>query len=108
MFNFTLSILYCFLYSHIQMYLLIRYLFKIFIFCIYCLHTELSADILELWKQGAFIHRVLPPKRRREAEEEDLEAVRERERGTEEQEEGELREVRKFSKGKLLQVNVSS
>lgn len=58
------------------------------------MHAGLPADILELWKQGAVIRHIPPSKRRREAEEEDLEAVRERERGREEQEEGELREVR--------------
>lgn len=74
-----------------------------------CLHTVLPVDILELWKQGAFIHHIPPPKHRRVAEEEDLEAVRERERGREEQEEGEFKEVRDFNKGTLrLQVNVSS
>ncbi|XP_053364030.1 meiotic recombination protein REC8 homolog isoform X1 [Clarias gariepinus] len=54
---------------------------------------KLPPEILELWKQGAVVHHTLPSKRRREAEEEDLEAVRERERGREEHEEGELREM---------------
>ncbi|XP_060784835.1 meiotic recombination protein REC8 homolog isoform X5 [Neoarius graeffei] len=52
--------------------------------------TKLPADILELWKQGAVVQHVRPSKPRREVEEEDLEAVRERERGREEQEEGEI------------------
>ncbi|XP_053484435.1 meiotic recombination protein REC8 homolog [Ictalurus furcatus] len=55
---------------------------------------SLPADILELWKQGAVIHHIRPTKRRREVEDDDdLEAIRERERGREEQEEGELREM---------------
>ncbi|XP_027012548.2 meiotic recombination protein REC8 homolog isoform X1 [Tachysurus fulvidraco] len=53
---------------------------------------KLPAEILELWKQGAVIPHIPPPRRHREGEE-DLEAVRERERGREEQEEGELREM---------------
>lgn len=62
------------------------------------LHPGLPADILELWKQGAVIHHIRRSKRHREVEDEDLEAVRERERGREEQEEGELREVRESIK----------
>ncbi|KAF4089578.1 hypothetical protein AMELA_G00067510 [Ameiurus melas] len=54
---------------------------------------SLPGDILELWKQGAVIHHIRPSKRHREVEDEDLEAIRERERGREEQEEGELREM---------------
>ncbi|KAB5579760.1 hypothetical protein PHYPO_G00198700 [Pangasianodon hypophthalmus] len=54
---------------------------------------KLPADILELWKQGAVIPHIPPSKPRKEPEEEDLEAVRERERGREEQEEGEIREI---------------
>ncbi|KAF7705934.1 meiotic recombination protein REC8 homolog [Silurus meridionalis] len=54
---------------------------------------NLPADIRELWNQGAVIPHIPPSRRRREPEEEDLEAVRERERGREEQEEGELREM---------------
>ncbi|XP_062849904.1 meiotic recombination protein REC8 homolog isoform X2 [Trichomycterus rosablanca] len=59
---------------------------------------SLPPDILELWKQGAVLHHILPPERR----EEDRESARERERGREESEIGVLREMPTESESGIL------